>query len=46
MSPHNFVFRQMDTLGRFSVISAKGDNFCDFLFAFLNTEFLLKMGLL
>ena len=24
----------------------KGDNFCDFLFAFLHTKSLLKMGLL
>ena len=38
--------REMDTLDRFSAIFHKGDNFCDFLFAFLSTNPLLKRGLL
>ena len=33
-----------DTLSRFSDIY-KGDNFCDFLFAFLHTKVLLKTSL-
>lgn len=28
-------FMEMNTLGRYSSISTKGDNFCDFLFIFL-----------
>ena len=28
----------LDTLGRFSFILYKGDNFCDFLFVFLHTN--------
>ena len=36
----------MGALSRFSTISDKGDNFCDFLFAFLYTHPLLKRGLL
>ena len=32
----------LDTLGRCSPILFKGDNFCDFLFAFLNNKPFLK----
>ena len=32
------AFRGPDTNGRFSTISAKEDNFCDLLFAFLHTK--------
>ena len=35
----------IDTLGSFSIIFNKGDNFCVFLFAFLHTKSLLKRGL-
>ena len=34
----------MDISGRSSAISAKGDNFCDFLLLFLHTDSLLKKG--
>ena len=37
-----FKVRVIDTLGRFVTVSAKGDNFCDFLFALLHTKPLLK----
>ena len=40
------LLRRLDTLGRFSAILYKPDNFCDFLFAFLNTKSLVKSGLL
>ena len=30
------ILRGLDTLGRFSSISHKGDNFCDYLFAYLH----------
>ena len=33
------AFNRLDTLGRFSTISYKGENFCDFLFAFLCIPF-------
>ena len=36
----------LDTLGRSSTISAKEDNFCNFLFPLLHTKPLTKMGLL
>ena len=36
----------MDTPGKFVSISAKGDNFCDFIFALLLANPLLKKGLL
>ena len=32
------LFKGLDALGRFSAIFYKEDNFCDFLFAFLNTN--------
>ena len=35
-----------DALSLFLAIANKGDNFCDFLFAFLHTKSLLKKGLL
>ena len=35
------MLRRMDTPGSFSAILYKGDNFCDFLFPFLNTKTLL-----
>ena len=35
-------FRGLDKLGRLSAIFHKGDNFCDFLFAFLQRKPLLK----
>ena len=38
--------RVRDANGRFSNIIAKGDNFCDFLFAPRYTKSLLKGGLL
>ena len=38
-------FIGLDTPGRFS-ISYKGNNFCDFLFAYLHSNTLLKRGLL
>ena len=38
--------RGLVILGRLSTIFCKGDNFCDFLFAFLHIESLLKRGLL
>ena len=41
-----FVLRGLDTLGRFSSVSVKGDNFCDFLIASLYNEPLLIRGLL
>ena len=31
------LLRELDTLASLSDIFHKGDNFCDFLFAFLNT---------
>ena len=34
--------RRLDTVGRFSSIRYNGDNFCDFLFAFLQTQPLRK----
>ena len=37
---HNL--RGLDTSNRFLAISAKGNNFCDFLFASLHTSHLLK----
>ena len=40
------LLRGLDAFGRFSMIFCKGDNFCDFLFAFLNTKLFLKRGLL
>ena len=36
----------LDTPGRLAAILYKGDNFCGFLFAFLHTNPLLKLGLL
>ena len=42
----NQFLRRRDTPCRLSVILSKGDNFCDFLFAFLHTKSLLKRGLL
>ena len=36
--------KELDTLDRFYAISAKGDNFCDFLFSFQYTKSLLKKG--
>ena len=38
--------RRQDTHGTFSAIFDTGDNFCYFLFAFLQTKCLLKRGLL
>ena len=38
--------RELDTFDRYFVISAKGNNFCAFLFAFLDTNPLLKKDLL
>ena len=38
--------KKLDTLGRFSAIFYKGDNFCDFLFASLHINPLLRRGLL
>ena len=35
----------MDTLGKFSATFQKGDNFSNFLFAFLYTVSLLEKGL-
>ena len=40
------TLRGLDTLGSWSSIFSKGDNFCDFLFAFLNSKPLLKRVLL
>ena len=34
--------RGRDTLGKFFTILHKGDNFCDFMFAFLYTKALIK----
>ena len=42
----NEGLKGLDTLGRFSVIVYRGDNFCDFLFAFIHTQQLRKGGLL
>ena len=42
----NFTLRELDKLGRFSTISYKGDNFCDFLFDLLYTKSLLERGLI
>ena len=39
------TLRGLDTIHRFSAILYKGDNLCDFLFAFLHTKSLLKRGL-
>ena len=39
------MLNELDTLGRFFAISDKGDNFCDFLFALLHANPLLKRGL-
>ena len=43
---HIFSLDGTDTLGRFSTIVCKGDNFYDFLFAFQHTELFLKSGLI
>ena len=40
------VLSRMDILGRYYVISVKGDNFCDLLFALMYAKPLLKRGLL
>ena len=40
------ILRGLDILGNFSAIFYKGDNFCDFRFAFLHTKSLLQRGLL
>ena len=40
------TFREVDILGTFPSILYKGDNFCDFLFAFLHTNLFLKRALL
>ena len=42
----SLYLRALDILGRFFTISAKGDNFCDFLFALLHANSLLKRDLL
>ena len=34
-APEDSNFKSMDTLGKYSAIFDKGDNFCDFLFDFL-----------
>ena len=39
------TLRGPDTVRRFCAILYKGDNLCDFLFAFLHTKSLLKKGL-
>ena len=39
-------FRGLDTLGKIFIRLHKGDNFCDFLFAFVSNKPLLKRGLL
>ena len=36
--------RELGTLGTFSAILYKGDNFCEFLFVFMQTEPILKTG--
>ena len=41
----NFNLRGLDTTGTFSATFCKGDNFCEFLFAFLDTKALLKRDL-
>ena len=41
-----FTLRGMDTFGKFSAVFDKGDNFCNFLFAYLYIIPLLKKGLL
>ena len=38
--------RERDALGRIFAISAKGNNACNFLFAFIHTKSILKKGLL
>ena len=40
------ILRPMDTFWDSAAIFHKGDNFCDFLFAFLRINPLLKKGLL
>ena len=42
--PQIMEIRRINTLGRFSAILDKGDNFCYFLFAFLYTKLYLKVG--
>ena len=37
--------RGLDTHGKFSAIFSEGENFCDFLLAFLHTRFCLKRDL-
>ena len=43
---HTCMLSGLDTLGRFSAIFEKGDNFYDFLFALQHTKALLKRHLL
>ena len=38
------VLKRHDTLGSVSTIFYKDDNFCDFMFTFLHTRFLLPVG--
>ena len=38
--------KPLDTLGRFSIISPKGDNLSNFLFVLLHAKLLLKTSLL
>ena len=42
----NWKIRVCDTFGRFPPFVFKGDNFCDFLFAFLHAKSLMKRVLL
>ena len=46
LRPSNLRLRERDTLGKFSAIFGKKDNFCDFLFAVLQAKPQLKRGLL
>ena len=39
-----WLLRGLDTLGRFSAVFDKGDNFCDFLFTILRTKVFWKKG--
>ena len=36
---HALLFRNLATFGKFSAMFDKGDNFCDFLFAFVYIKF-------
>ena len=45
-SAKSVELRGLYTFGSFSAILYKGDNFCDFQFAFLQTKRLLKRGLI